>query len=86
MDKKSDKLFRFESCKGSLVAGMQLLCTSEHEIRTGELRLGIRNLQTKREALRCQLSDEHVRNEKLPARTVHVRKDAALSKQWDSVG
>jgi hypothetical protein len=25
MDKKSDKLFRLKSCKGSLVAGMRLL-------------------------------------------------------------
>jgi hypothetical protein len=65
---------------------MRLLCTSERKIRTGEVRLDIRNLQIQGEALRCQLTDEHVRNEKLPARMGHVRKYAALSKQCESVG
>jgi hypothetical protein len=71
---------------GRIAPGTDAAFTSEHEIRTGEQRLDIYNLQTKPEALRCQLTDEHVTNEKSPARTVHVRKYAALSKQWDSVG
>jgi hypothetical protein len=73
MDKKGDKLFSLESYKGSSVAGMRLLCTAKRKIGTGEPRLDIRNLKTKREALRCQLTEEHVSNEKIPARSVDVR-------------
>jgi hypothetical protein len=74
MDKKSDKLFRLK-LQEQLGGWDAALVTSDAESDD------IRNPQTKSEALRCQLTDEHVRNEKLPARTVHVRKYAALTKQ-----